>query len=148
MTHWLTIWRSEKVWLTLWLTTWNQEMLAHLKSVTSPEIYCCLAGYLHRVESTLVWSRQTLLCMSHCQAQESEKRRNQNSNLINLNLHPAFAMFLRQLHIQQGRLEVLENRDQSQTCIPIPPLLAACWKCLQPSWKPQALACWYSYKVL
>ena len=62
------------------------------------------------------------------------KRDDQNSNLINLNLHQAFAMFLRQLHNQQDRLEVLENRDQSQTCIPIPPLLVVCWKCLQPSW--------------
>merc|ERR1711962_943992 len=33
------------------------------------------------------------MCMSHRQAQE----------------YPAFAMFLRQLHIQQDRLEVVEN---------------------------------------
>ena len=31
MTHWLTICRSEKVWLTDLRTTSNQEMLAHLK---------------------------------------------------------------------------------------------------------------------
>ena len=66
MTHWFTIWRSEKVWLTHslthWLTTWNQEMLAHLKicSLYTPSrfcfqlqsdlvirVYCVLAGCQH-----------------------------------------------------------------------------------------------------
>ena len=39
MTHWLTIWRSEKVWLTHWVTTSDQEMLAHLKR--KPETAYC-----------------------------------------------------------------------------------------------------------
>ena len=58
MTHWLTIWRSEKVWLTQLLTTSNQEMLAHLKRAS------LLKAKFHWWKSPCVTTRKDVSCLS------------------------------------------------------------------------------------